>query len=111
MIRYTTPTLPLYLEEVDLSENCDVYVTFYQASSSTEITKSMDDLTVLYDSDENKTTISVTLTQEETATLTAGGKALVQANWIFSNGTRGATEIKKISIKENLLEEVISYGD
>lgn len=105
---YTTPTLTCTVSGYDLTD-FDVYVTIKQAS--VVITKSGDDLEVSYDSDEDVSTIEVSLEQADTALFVAGKDASVQANWISSDGTRVATRIKPITIETNLLNEELTYGE
>lgn len=107
MRRYTTPTLPMTVP-VDLT-GADIYVTIKQGQR--KLQKTGADVVSVYDSESGKTTLSVTLTQEETGAFLAEKKAYVQVNWIFSDGTRDATNIKQIDVSENLIAEVIRYAD
>lgn len=107
MRRYTTPTLPMTVP-VDLT-GAEIHVIIKQGAR--KIQKTGTDVTAVYDSESGKTELSVSLTQEETGTFLAGKKAEVQVNWIFENGTRDATNIKQIDVSENLISEVITYGD
>jgi hypothetical protein len=93
---------------VDLT-GADIRVTIKQ--SQRVMQKSGADVTSAYNSETGKTELSVTLTQEETGRLLADCHVSVQVNWIWSNGAREATNIKKIIVTENLLSEVIRYGD
>lgn len=106
MINYTTPTISLIVEDVDITAH-DIYVTLVQGT--TEIIKTDSDLTV--STDDGDTSIIFTLTQEESASFDYNNRAAVQVNWITSQGVRSATEIKSIGITKNLLDKVISYGD
>lgn len=110
MRRYTTPTLTLYVADVDITAY-DVYVTFKQGTNI--LTKTGDDLTLAYDSDSAQTSVAVTLTQAETA-LFDSSKAkdcLVQVNWVTSSGVRSATRVKAINVDPNLLTQEVEYGD
>ena len=107
MRRYTTPTLPMTVP-VDLT-GAEIHVTIKQGAR--KIQKTGADVTAVYDSESGKTELSVSLTQEETGAFLAEKKAYVQVNWIFENGTRDATNIKQIDVSENLIAEVITYGD
>lgn len=109
MIRYTTPILPLEVEGVDLSENEDVYVTLEQGGL--ELTKSGSDLTILYDAESDISTITFTLSQEETAAFNISKSVAIQVNFINSSGVRDATEIATVPVLRNLLDKVINYGD
>lgn len=107
MRRYTTPTLHMTVP-VDLT-GAEIYVTIKQGQR--KLQKTGADVISVYDSESGKTTLSVTLTQEETGAFLAEKKAYVQVNWIFSDGTRDATNIKQIDVSENLIAEVIRYAD
>lgn len=107
MKRYTTPTLPMTVP-VDLT-GAEIHVTIKQGAR--KIQKTGTDIVSVWDAESGKTTLSVTLTQEETGAFLAWKKAEVQVNWIFSDGTRDATNIKQIDVLENLIAEVITYGD
>lgn len=110
MIRYTTPTISLVVEGVDISEK-DIRVTLEQ--SNVELTKKGADLTVSTTTHEQvtDTNIQFALTQEESALFRVNAGCAVQVNWISSNGVRAATEIKSVPVMRNLLDEVIAYGD
>ena len=110
MINYTTPTISLTVEGIDLSAN-QVYVTLKQGAI--ELTKSGADLTVeaVTVQGVTDTDISFMLSQEESASFKFNASAAVQVNWISGSGHRGATEIKTISVLRNLLDEVIAYVD
>lgn len=110
MIRYTTPTISLTVEGVDIT-SADIYVSLEQGN--TEMTKSGTDLTVTTDTHGQitDTILTTTLTQTESAMFAWSKAVSVQVNWIFANGTRDATEIKVIPVMRNLLDEVIAYGN
>lgn len=106
MINYTTPTISLIVEDVDITAH-DIYVTLEQGT--TELIKTGSDLTV--STDDGDTSIIFTLTQEESASFDYNNRAAVQVNWITSQGVRSATEIKSIGVMRNLLDKVVNYGD
>ena len=110
MIRYTTPTISLIVEGVDLTGQ-DVYVTLEQGSK--ELTKSGSDLTITTTTEDSvtDTNISFVLSQAESATFRFNLAVNVQVNWISASSVRAATEIKTISVMRNLLDEVIEYGN
>lgn len=99
MVQATTPTFVLTLpESVDPSQ-----------FSKTVFSLSQDNLMI------NKTgnsliidghTISVLLTQAETLKFVVG-KAYLQLNWLYADGTRACSEIKEIEITPNLLREIL----
>lgn len=103
MIRFTTPTLPLIVE-ADLT-GMDIYASLSQGCI--KLTKKCNDYSV----EDNQTTINLPLTQEETGKFKADEKIDIQVNWINSIGNRGATVTKTILTIENLLNEVIEYGN
>ena len=96
---YTTPTFTLTFTErnLDLTQAQNVYVTF--RSGAVLITKTGEDLTV------DEKTISVFLTQEETARFIMGSLQ-IQANWT-QNGRRVASEIATYDMTGQLLTKVI----
>ena len=110
MINYTTPTISLTVEGVDLS-GMDVYVSLEQGK--TELTKTGTDLIIepIVGEGTTDTSITLTLTQEESAAFDFGKSVSVQVNFIDSSGVRDATEIKTIPVMRNLLDEVIEYGN
>ena len=109
MINYTTPTITLTVEGVDIT-SCDVYVSLEQGS--TEITKSGTDLTLATEAvgHNTNTTISFALTQEESGSFNVKLPVSLQVNWINSSGVRTATEIVSLPVMKNLLNEVVEYG-
>lgn len=102
MIQYTTPTLHLVVEGIDLTGQ-HVYVTLTQYSRKL----TFDDPTVEFD--DKDTHIHVALTQEQTGTLHRGS-ARVQVNWVDQAGNRDATTIREVSVGENLLAQVVGNG-
>ena len=110
MINYTTPTIKLIVEGVDITGK-DIYVTLEQRC--VKLIKKGSDLIVEAETIEQNTDTIITfvLTQEESARFDFNKNVYIQVNWIASNGVRAATEIKAIGVMKNLLDEVISYGD
>lgn len=106
MINYTTPTISLTVEGVDLTGQ-DVYVSL--AQGAVELTKTGADLTITHEEDDTK--IIFQLSQDESAVFKFNSSVSVQVNWISIAGVRSATEIKSIPVMKNLLDEVIAYGD
>jgi hypothetical protein len=111
MINYTTPAIPLIVEDRDLTQGQDVYVSFEQGF--TELTKTGTDLTITTSSRGQITdsNIVLVLTQEESAMFNLKQAVTIQVNWINAAGVREATEQKRISVFRNLLDKVIAYGD
>lgn len=109
MRRYTTPTHDLVVEGIDLT-GMDVWVT-YRQDGRRLVKMGPDELeSVTYDEDADESTITVSLTQLQTAQFAVGKRAKVQVNFIDSEDRRNATVIKEITISENLLDEVVEYG-
>lgn len=96
--RWTTPTLTLTFTEagLDLTQASGVYVTM--SSGKTKLTKTGADLDI------SEKQIVVSLTQEETGRF--GLVVEIQANWLV-NGKRIASDIARVSISDQLLNEVI----
>lgn len=103
MIRYTTPTITLIVETVIPAS--DIYVTFKQGKK--KLTKDNPSVTV----GDTTTTLLVPMTQEETAEFDSKDHVQVQVNWITPSGERYATRMSTVAAFENLLDEVIHYGD
>ena len=106
MVRATTPTLTLTIndESVDLTAARNVYVTLEQGT--TEITKTGDALEI------EPRVVKMWLSQEESLNLTEGAASL-QINWTYldTDGVtvkRAATNVAKITITRQLLDEVIA---
>lgn len=106
MINYTTPSISLIVEGVDLT-GMDVYVTIEQGCL--EMTKSGSDLII--DTEGEDTSIIFMLTQEESAKFNYNASASIQVNFISADGVRDATEIRRIDVLRNLLDKVVQYGD
>ena len=109
MIRYTTPSIPLTVEGVDLTGN-DIYVSLEQMKH--KLVKTGDDLIVTTDThgQVTDTIITFVLSQEESALFDFGKSCSIQVNYINNAGVRDATDIATIGVMENLLDEVIEYG-
>lgn len=106
MRQYTTPTITLTVEGIDLT-GYGVYVTFQQGQTKLTIEDpTMEAVTV---QQVTNTVISVPLSQLQTASFDYG-KALVQVNWTDGTGSRNATDIGEIGIGINLLDQVVDNG-
>ena len=99
MRRFTTPTLTITVEGVDLTAQ-EVMVTFQQRSRTLTVEQPA---MALVDGD---TVISVPLTQFQTGGF-AEGSAEVQVNWLDGFGHRDATTVGAIQVERNLLAEVV----
>lgn len=103
MIKYTTPTLLLRVP-IDISE-AKIIVSFRQPNVRLKKEIPAENISL----QQGNTIIKVPLSQEETGRLASGSSCMVQVNWIYENGARDATMEKRISISDNLLDEVITY--
>ena len=107
MINYTTPSIPLLVKGIDLTDGYDVYVTLEQ--ENIELTKSGQDISMVKKT--NDTEVTIVLTQEESAMFRWNASVMIQVNFIDSAGVRDATNPVTISVMRNLLDKVIEYGD
>ena len=105
IIQYTTPAEALVVEGIDLT-GCDVWVSFQQGARELDVKNP----TVAYDGTKGNTTVTVELTQSQTAQFRAG-KVAVQVNWITQEGARDATAQAELEWAANLLERVVEYGE
>lgn len=107
MYRGTTPTYTFTMPEgVDISLATGIYVTFCKMDGSLIMTKTDDDLNVVDNA------VEVYLTQEETLSF-PNSQIKVQLNWLYSEGDkdkRACSEIMTISVKKNLIDEVLTNG-
>ena len=111
MINYTTPAIPLIVENKDLSSGYDVWVSLEQNKKKLEKKNSDLIITAETHGQQTDTNIILTLTQEESGSFDFGKSCSVMVNWIDASGVRGATEMKTIPVMRNLLDRVIQYGD
>ena len=98
--RYTTPTISLTVNKIDLTAY-DVFVTF--KSGNKTLTFTNDDISMTFESPD--TQIEIEFTQEQSALFS--GQALCQINWLTTGGERNATCIRSVNFSPNLLDEVI----
>ena len=100
MVQATTPTFVLNLPDtVDLTQAANVYFALKQGCVLIE--KTSDGLTI------EPHTVYVALSQAETLRL-ATGRARIQLNWTYEDGTRACTNIVNVNVLENLLFEVLA---
>lgn len=99
MRRFTTPTVTVTVEGVDLTAQ-DVLVTFSQRGNRLTVEGPQ---MALVDGD---TTISIPLSQLQTGGF-AEGSVEVQVNWLDGFGHRDATTVGAIQVERNLLAEVV----
>ena len=100
--RGTTPTFRLTLKDssIDLGLASNVYVTFRQARKI--LTKTGDDLEI------DRNIVRVYLTQMETLGFSESIQTEVQINWVYADGSRGATTVARVTFGEQLIPEVLS---
>lgn len=106
MIAWTTPTLEILLQGIDLTEH-ELTVTIAQDSQYGSVRIDIGDPEVTLEG--GSTLVTVTLTQEQTGRL-AQGKARIQVNAIDSSGTRLCSDEAEVTVGRNLLDHAISYG-
>ena len=100
MIRGTTPTLELQVDDetLDLTQMNHVYVTLRNGTSV--LTKQDEDLTI------EGNGVALYLNQAETLAM-ASDSTEVQLNWTYGDGSRAATSIARVPISKQLLMEVV----
>lgn len=103
MIRGTTPTLDLIVENADLTGNKVIAII----KQGDYVIKRV--VTPQYEDPD--TTMSVTLSQEETLACVAGDYIDIQVRFINADGIAGATKSKQVYVSDILDDEVISYED
>ena len=102
MYRYTTPTIPITIEDLDF-DTVDLFRVKFKSGSDEELfIISADDPRV----DADNKTITIELTQEQTAALSTGF-AEMQVRIRFTNGRVQATPIVKVSVQDVLDRVVI----
>ena len=82
--RFTTPTLSIAFEDIDVSNITIADLTIKQDKLVIEKHKSSATVT--------PTSISWTLTQEETGQLVACRQGIARCDWVLQSGTRGISE-------------------
>lgn len=101
MTQGTTPTFTLRLPDmIDLTLAEEFVFTLSQGSAIVE--KYGADMTISAHS------VDVYLTQAETLQFQTYSDAKMQLNWVYSDGSRGCTKVKTISVEENLHDEVMA---
>lgn len=104
--RYTTPTLELSVEGVDLA-NCEVLLTLRQGRRILDIKQNAFQR---FEMDGDTAEIDVTLTQQQSGMFKEGEAVEVQLNYIDENGYRGDTSIVTTTFGRNLHESVMRHG-
>lgn len=99
VVRGTTPNITLTVPDtINLTEATTVYATIKQGK--TVVTKVSDEMEL------SEHAAIIYLTQEESLRF-ADGEAEVQLNWIFEDGRRNATKVKKLAFDRQLLGRVL----
>lgn len=101
MRRFTDSEFVLTVEDIDLTA-ADVYITIKQ--NGIRLTIGAERIQATYDGTD--TILVFELTQEETSQFTGGRRCEIQVNWI-QDGERSATNISRVDVFENLLNEVV----
>lgn len=107
MYRGTTPTIPIKIKNVDLSE-AKLFLTFESPARKQITLKCPGDFTVEFDGTD--TVGDVTLTQQQTLALSAQPHK-VQIRWITAEEVAGATKEQTINVNDVLLKELIHYEE
>lgn len=98
MIRGTTPT-HIFKTNADLSDATEIYITYEQGTTVVE--KTIEDCTI--DTVDEKSSITVKLTQEETLSFANSGyRADVQIRVKFADGTAMASNILNVPVSKIL---------
>lgn len=112
--RYTTPPISLLVKGEDITSATEIHVTIKQGMNEIDLTGN--DITAAVSGDDTQITFSLTQQQSGSLGIAAGIRgyanfanayADVQVNWI-AGGVRYATEIVRVKVYDNLLDEVIS---
>ena len=100
MFRGTTPTIQVNLSNVDFTNVSELWFTISQLGRVI-INRELDEVTI------EGTTISVTLTQEETLALRANANTRLQVRLLMADGCAMATPIVKLDVNAILKDGVI----
>lgn len=103
MRRYSTPTITITVEDVDLTDAAKILVTFDQGHAEI-ITK--EPSTVKYDM--GNSILSVDLSENETALFDYRRPVRIEINILTSKGERIPSDIVEIPVFENLLNRSMS---
>ena len=101
MYRYTTPTIPITIEDLDFADIARFRVAIEQGTL--EMLKIIEVSSTSVDAEHR--TIYVPLTQEETASF-KDGTAMVQVRVVFNSGAVQATKQALLTVRD-VLDEVI----
>lgn len=107
MVRYTTPTLPCTIHAL-IGADAQIYATISQRGG-VSITKEIPVEDLSMSTSRKETYVYITLDQNDTAELNPNSPLMVQFNWVYQDGTRGASRCAKITVFDNLLRSVVNY--
>lgn len=109
MIRGTTPTITLTVDGYDLTEkSVEIYIR-EKGSDGEPLTWTEEDQAVDIQYANEKTSIYLTLSQEETLGMKAGRSYQVQVRWIGDDGTAEATEKESFTLGDIMKDAEIEY--
>ncbi len=108
MIQFTSPAITLTVRGATWDGTERVWVSIRQQAGGIEDGIDIEDATV--DVSGASPVVTFRLTQEQTSALSLG-TALLQVNWVTSDGDRGATDIASVNVSRNLLDEVKAYAE
>ena len=106
MIRWSTATQPVVVQNVDLTQMAQVTVTFAQGCRRVDV----DGPPMSYDEETGHTTLLPSLTQLQTAGF-APGRVEVQVNAIDADGYRVPSDIAAFHMGSNLLDRRMDGED
>ena len=105
MYQGTTPALTFQIAGFDAT-GMTPFVSFKRGADV--LTKTGNDVTIVYDNVNSISVIVVQMTQEETLSMRQG-TAVVQMRFIDSNGNAYATTKANLGVQDVIYKEVISY--
>ena len=100
MYRGTTPGLEINVGDIDLTKVTELWLTLSQ-HGTVVINKTLEEVDI------DGSTVSCTLTQEETLSLKAHSSTLVQMRFLMDDGQAMATPIVKVPVEAILKDGVI----
>ena len=100
MYRGTTPGLEINVGDIDLTHVTELWLTLSQ-HGEVKINLTLEDVDI------DGSTVTCTLTQEETLSLKASPSTLLQMRFLMDDGQALATPIVKIPVEAILKEGVI----
>lgn len=110
MRKWTTPTILVYLEGIDLTKGNYYYEVYLRQGEKLVVKNSADDGIEAYSTDPNKKcAFIVPLTQEETGKFEANKCVKIQVSWIDQFGKRLSSDIVDLPMKDLLKTGVMNY--